>query len=217
MALGRYPDLGLKEAREKRDEARAHLQEGVDPLALKQQEKIKTKMAVRTTFRLVADEFIEKMELEGKALATLKKMRWFRDVLEPTIGRRPIADITAHELRPGELRKAQWNEIDFEAAVWRVPAERTKPRSARRSVSCPASTPRPCKKAAVPPCPDYGVRGRKSATRWPFASNRAGTIPGFSRKGASSSLPNMVHHQRPSLSLKILPPPPHGTLSCLSR
>jgi len=221
MALGRYPDLSLKEAREKRDEARAHLGEGVDPVALRQQEKVKAEMAARTTFRVVADEFIERMELEGKALATLKKMRWFRDVLEPTIGNRPIADITAHELlkalkrferkehyesairarsfsgrvfryavatlraqhnpadilrgalitpkvkhhaallepakvgellraidgyggrietrialqlaphvylRPGELRKTQWSEIDFEAAVWRVPAERTKMR-----------------------------------------------------------------------------------------
>jgi len=221
MALGRYPDLSLKEAREKRDEARAHLGVGVDPVALRQQEKVKAEMAARTTFRVVADEFIERMELEGKALATLKKMRWFRDVLEPTIGNRPIADITAHELlkalkrferkehyesairarsfsgrvfryavatlraqhnpadilrgalitpkvkhhaallepakvgellraidgyggrietrialqlaphvylRPGELRKTQWSEIDFEAAVWRVPAERTKMR-----------------------------------------------------------------------------------------
>lgn len=31
-------------------------------------------------------------------------------------------------LRPGELRKAEWSEIDFEAKVWRVPGERTKMR-----------------------------------------------------------------------------------------
>lgn len=34
----------------------------------------------------------------GKAAATLKKARWFVDVLGPAIGNRPIADITAYEL-----------------------------------------------------------------------------------------------------------------------
>ncbi|WP_395329207.1 Arm DNA-binding domain-containing protein [Novosphingobium sp. BL-8H] len=98
MALGRYPDVGLKEAREKRDEAREQLESGVDPVAARTQARVEAEIAARTTFRLVADELIEKMELEGKAAATVKKARWFVDVLGPAIGNRPIADITAHEL-----------------------------------------------------------------------------------------------------------------------
>ncbi len=39
-------------------------------------------------------------------------------------------------LRPGELRQGKWQEIDWEAAVWRVPAERTK---LRRQHSVPLS------------------------------------------------------------------------------
>lgn len=31
-------------------------------------------------------------------------------------------------LRPGELRQAEWSEIDFENAIWRLPAHRTKMR-----------------------------------------------------------------------------------------
>lgn len=31
-------------------------------------------------------------------------------------------------VRPGELRRAEWSEIDTEAAVWRIPAERMKKR-----------------------------------------------------------------------------------------
>jgi integrase len=31
-------------------------------------------------------------------------------------------------VRPGELRKAKWHEIDFDGAVWRIPAERMKKR-----------------------------------------------------------------------------------------
>lgn len=33
-------------------------------------------------------------------------------------------------VRPGELRKAEWAEIDMDAAVWRIPAERMKMREA---------------------------------------------------------------------------------------
>jgi integrase len=32
-------------------------------------------------------------------------------------------------LRTGELRRAAWSEVDFEAAIWRVPAERMKMRA----------------------------------------------------------------------------------------
>jgi integrase len=32
-------------------------------------------------------------------------------------------------VRPGELRKAEWSEIDLEAAEWRIPAERMKMRT----------------------------------------------------------------------------------------
>lgn len=39
--------------------------------------------------------------------------------------------ILAHVfLRPGELRLATWNEIDFDKAVWTIPADRTKMRRA---------------------------------------------------------------------------------------
>lgn len=31
-------------------------------------------------------------------------------------------------VRPGELRKAEWGEFDFESAIWRIPAERMKKR-----------------------------------------------------------------------------------------
>ncbi|WP_345940690.1 hypothetical protein [Sphingomonas sp. So64.6b] len=47
---------------------------------------------------MVAGEFIAKMDAEGLSPATIKKAFWFRDLLDPAIGNRPIADITAQEL-----------------------------------------------------------------------------------------------------------------------
>jgi integrase len=35
-------------------------------------------------------------------------------------------------VRPGELRKAEWIEIDLEAGEWRIPAERMRIRSETR-------------------------------------------------------------------------------------
>jgi integrase len=36
--------------------------------------------------------------------------------------------------RPGELRLSEWNEFDFDKAVWNIPARRTK---MRRDHACP--------------------------------------------------------------------------------
>jgi integrase len=38
-------------------------------------------------------------------------------------------------LRPGELRKAQWRELDLEAAIWEVPGERMKRPKAEKALS----------------------------------------------------------------------------------
>ena len=222
LSLGSFPDVSLPQARRKRDEAKAELDDGIDPVEEKRQRRLKAELAAQTTFGLVAEEYIQKMEREGKSRATLKKARWFLELLAG-IAKRPIASVTPHELldvlkrverrghhetalrlrsfagrvfrygfatlrternpadilrgaltvprvkhhaaivepekvgellraidgyqgrpetlhalriaphvflRPGELRQAQWSEIDFAEKVWRVPAERTKMRQA---------------------------------------------------------------------------------------
>ncbi len=54
ISLGIYPDVSLKRAREKRDEARVLLSDGVDPSAKRQAEK----MAQADTFEAVAREWL---------------------------------------------------------------------------------------------------------------------------------------------------------------
>lgn len=51
-----------------------------------------------STFSAVADEYIDKMVLEGRTEATVVKARWFLRLLDMRIGRRPVAEITAHEM-----------------------------------------------------------------------------------------------------------------------
>jgi integrase len=221
LSLGKYPDVTLSDARQARDAARASIGRGSDPAAAKRRERIARKLSAATTFGAVALEYIEKAEREGRAAATIAKLRWSRDWLQPAIGHRPVDQVEAHELlavlrrqerdgrletarrtrafasrvfrfavatarakadpaalllgavaspiarhlsaivdgkrvgellraidgysgtpivrlaltlsphvfvRPGELRQAEWREIDFDAAIWRIPAARMKKR-----------------------------------------------------------------------------------------
>lgn len=98
LSLGRYPDVSLKEARARRDEARTLIANGVDPGAEKQAKEVAAKLNAATTFQAVADEYLEKAEREGRAAVTIKKSRWLLSLLTPSMGQRPIADITPAEL-----------------------------------------------------------------------------------------------------------------------
>jgi integrase len=94
LALGAYPDVPLKRAREKRDEARILVADGVDPMAKRRADR-----AARTdTFELIAAEWLE---LQRKALAseTMQILGTrLKSFLYPYIGSRPVRSITAQEL-----------------------------------------------------------------------------------------------------------------------
>lgn len=224
LALGAYPELRLKDAREARDKARSALAKGVDPAEQKQSDRRAAKVNAANTFGVIAQAYIEKNRRDGKAEATVNKREWFLGLVDKAIGHRPIADIQPYEIldavrpyetaknhekshrtlqfvgqvfrfavanqiaprdptrdlrgaltkrqpkhhaaildpklvgdllravdgyegqgsipvtrialqlsphvfvRPGELRSAEWKEIDLEGAVWRIPAARMKGR-----------------------------------------------------------------------------------------
>ena len=225
LALGSYPEVSLKMARARRDAARQSAQAGSDPSIAKREARIAKRIAAANTFGGIAEEYIAKLEAEGKATVTIAKTRWLLTKLSPALGTRPIAEISPHELlavlkkveragqretarrlrsfssrvfryavatarasvdpaqpllgalvspvakhhaaitdpiafgkllrsietysgqpvtklalrftphvyqRPGEVRKAEWSEIDFEKALWTIPAERMKQRQPHR-------------------------------------------------------------------------------------
>lgn len=221
LALGTYPDTGLKDARDKRDSARKLLADGTDPGEARKASKAAGEERAANSFAVIAAEWLALQE-PRMAAATLEKARWtFDDLVNPWIGKRPIAEIDAPEVlkllrrieqrgaretahrtkqrcgqvfryaistgrakhdptadlrgalapvvstsraaitdpakvgdllraidiyegslvtrcalrlaplvfvRPGELRKAEWAEIDLEGAQWRIPAARMKMR-----------------------------------------------------------------------------------------
>jgi integrase len=222
LSLGIYPDVGLKEARERRDETRKQLAAGVDPSVERKADKAARAAKIARengTFELVAREWFEKYSpiwAPGHAATVIRRLD--RDVF-PWLGGRQADAITAVQLlevlrrieargaletahrikqicgqvfryaiaigrasrdpsadlrgalppvrekhhaaltkptevaallrsingykgtfpvrcalrlaplvfvRPGELRKAEWAEIDLDGAIWRIPAERMK-------------------------------------------------------------------------------------------
>ena len=230
MPIGQFPEVGLAHARRIRDVARVKIAEGLDPMLQRKREKMTARINSANSFELVALEYIEeKMVRQNLAEATLRKARWFLDLLRPAIGAMPIAEVDpqmmlaplkrleargnlesakkcrsfasrvfrygaatgrctadptailqgalvtpkarhyaailepaklgellraidgydAHlvtrlalqiaphvYVRPGELRHAEWNEFDWEKAVWTIPAGKMK---ARRTHAVPLS------------------------------------------------------------------------------
>lgn len=221
MSLGVYPDVGLREARDRRDEARKLVANGSDPADVKKAQKAARADLAANSFEVIAREWLERRAPTLSAKHVEKVTARLVKNLFPWIGDRPIAEIAAPELllalrrvegrgavhtakrllqyagqvfrygvatgrcqrdiaadlrgalteekethraaltdpkkvaellraiegyqgelvtrcalrlsplvfvRPGELRHAEWSEIDLEKAEWNIPAEKMKMR-----------------------------------------------------------------------------------------
>ncbi|MGE5467491.1 MAG: tyrosine-type recombinase/integrase, partial [Ignavibacteria bacterium] len=221
LSLGTYPEISLKGAREKRDDARKLLADGVDPGENRKAKKQARADLDANSFEVIAREWFAKFEPTWTAGHSDKIIRRLERDIFPWIGARPIAEVKAPELlaclrrieerdaletahralqncgqvlryaiatgraerdisadlrgslppvrpthhaaitepkkiaellraidgysgslvtkcamqlaplvflRPGELRQAEWSEIDLERGEWNIPAERMKMR-----------------------------------------------------------------------------------------
>ncbi|MFC6978235.1 tyrosine-type recombinase/integrase [Microbulbifer taiwanensis] len=98
MALGLYPDVSLKRARELRDEARQHVAAGIDPRDVKRARKESALEANRNSFAAVSGEwFAARMAHLSKSSKDRAQRALHSDLL-PYLGKRPIAEITAPEV-----------------------------------------------------------------------------------------------------------------------
>lgn len=98
LALGVYPEVGLKAAREERDKARKLLASGVDPYQHRKLEKLTQAQERTNTFEAIAAELLDKKRREGKAETTLTKIEWLIGLAKPELGRRPVAELKASEI-----------------------------------------------------------------------------------------------------------------------
>lgn len=90
LRFGPYPEVTLKEAREKRDDARHLLRNGTDPSVARKAAKV----AQAATFELAGREYLGQTDLKP---ATLTKAYWLLEQLKP-LHRVPIAELRSPEL-----------------------------------------------------------------------------------------------------------------------
>ena len=94
LSLGIYPDVSLKRAREKAQEARALLADGVDPGV----QRLATKSAQAESFEAIAREWHAKQAPTWSAVHAKNILDRFERDLFPWIGATPIARLSAQEL-----------------------------------------------------------------------------------------------------------------------
>ena len=97
LSFGAWPDVGLADARERRDEARKLIAAGLDPSHEAKLAQARAMLSEENSFKLVAEEWVAKQEREGMSEVTLSKIRWLLAKAYPRIGSRPVAKITPQE------------------------------------------------------------------------------------------------------------------------
>lgn len=98
LSHGKYPEVSLAVARKKRKEARVVLAEGRDPAVQKRLDQIEAETQARTTFLLVAEEYLQQAYDRELADATIRKKIWHIHTLAAELHNRPINDITSAEI-----------------------------------------------------------------------------------------------------------------------
>lgn len=101
ISLGTYPDVSLKDARERRDVARKQLAEGQDPSEAKKAAKAAELEALRTSFEAVASAWMDHMGASKWDEGTRDKISAsMKGHVFPAIGRKPVSDV-----RPADVRE----------------------------------------------------------------------------------------------------------------
>jgi integrase len=98
MALGRYPEISLAEARERRDTARKRLANGADPMAERMAEKTAVRVATEHTFEKIAALWLEHWKGNKSARHASTTRNRLKANIYPVLGARPIAEIEPMEL-----------------------------------------------------------------------------------------------------------------------
>lgn len=98
LALGKYPAVSLKDARDRCNEARKLLAGGTDPSHQRSVNRHAKTIAAADTFETIAREWFEKHSPGWAPSHSSKVIRRFERDLFPWLGARPIAQITAPEI-----------------------------------------------------------------------------------------------------------------------
>ena len=98
LSLGVYPDVSLKTARKRRDEARERVAEDIDPSAHRKAQKSVRADRAANSFEIVAREWFDKYSPSWATNHGPRIIRRLERDIFPYMGARPIAEIKAQDL-----------------------------------------------------------------------------------------------------------------------
>ena len=99
LAFGVYPEISLQDARKKRDNAREMVAKGIDPSAHKRAVKAARAVSLDNTLEGVAREWHEQVHMHSVTPKHADDcLRRMENHLFPSLGHRPISEITPKEL-----------------------------------------------------------------------------------------------------------------------
>ena len=101
LAFGVYPEVTLAEARQRTEEARRALRDGVDPSVEKRARKLEQQAKALNTFEAVARDWLEHSKAKWTSTTKAQILASLERSIFPSLGARPIADI-----KPGDVAAA---------------------------------------------------------------------------------------------------------------
>lgn len=112
LALGVYPDVTLAKARQKRDDARKLLADGIDVSLNKQQVKQAKYASEANSFEVIAREWINTFFVNKSESHRERTLRRLETYIFPWIGSKPIIDITASDVLLAVKRPQNQNKLE---------------------------------------------------------------------------------------------------------
>jgi integrase len=97
-SLGKYPEISLAEAREKRDQMRKQLANAIDPVQAQRTVKEAKRVAQENSFEAIARAWFASWRVDRSPRHAGYVLRRLETDVFPSIGKRPIAEIQAPEL-----------------------------------------------------------------------------------------------------------------------
>ncbi len=98
LTLGKYPTVGLMDARLRHLEAVRSIEQGIDPMLERKRTKAASRVAADNTFKEVAAAWLAKTASTRMASTQARTARWLELELFPHIGSTPVDKITAQDV-----------------------------------------------------------------------------------------------------------------------
>ncbi len=148
LSLGVYPDVSLKDARDRRDEARKLLADGVDPGENRKAQKATRTERAANSFEVICREWLEQRKDTVEPAQTAKTLARMEKDVFPWIGGKAITEITAPDVLSVMRRM---DERDARYSAHRVRSEIS--RAMRYAIATGRAERDPCPdlRGAIPP------------------------------------------------------------------